>query len=94
MTKLAPEWVRTSDPVISYRWTTAPARPPFSLIGKPLCYHILNLDEPQLEMGIVSSELSLHIISVKECKVFVDNLCAVKRIACKLGEIPSVRALG
>ena len=29
MTKLAPEWVRTSDPVIrkpsSYRWTTAPA---------------------------------------------------------------------
>ena len=30
MTKLAPEWVRTSDPVIRsparYRWTTAPAR--------------------------------------------------------------------
>ena len=29
MTKLAPEWVQTSDPVISsparYRWTTAPA---------------------------------------------------------------------
>ena len=29
MTKLAPEWVRTSDPVIGsparYRWTTAPA---------------------------------------------------------------------
>ena len=29
MTKLAPEWVRTSDPVIRsparYRWTTAPA---------------------------------------------------------------------
>ena len=32
MTKLAPEWVRTSDPVIRsparYRWTTAPALPP------------------------------------------------------------------
>ena len=31
MTKLAPEWVRTSDPVIRsparYRWTTAPAYP-------------------------------------------------------------------
>ena len=31
MTKLAPEWVRTSDPVIRspacYRWTTAPAVP-------------------------------------------------------------------
>ena len=31
MTKLAPEWVRTSDPVIRsparYRWTTAPALP-------------------------------------------------------------------
>ena len=31
MTKLAPEWVRTSDPVIRsparYRWTTAPAHP-------------------------------------------------------------------
>ena len=31
MTKLAPEWVRTSDPVIRsparYRWTTAPASP-------------------------------------------------------------------
>ena len=31
MTKLAPEWVRTSDPVIRsparYRWTTAPATP-------------------------------------------------------------------
>ena len=30
MTKLAPEWVRTSDPVIRspacYRWTTAPPR--------------------------------------------------------------------
>ena len=30
MTKLAPEWVRTSDPVIRsparYRWTTAPAQ--------------------------------------------------------------------
>ena len=30
MTKLAPEWVRTSDPVIRsparYRWTTAPAK--------------------------------------------------------------------
>ena len=30
MTKLAPEWVRTSDPVIKspahYRWTTAPAK--------------------------------------------------------------------
>ena len=30
MTKLAPEWVRTSDPVIRspacYRWTTAPRR--------------------------------------------------------------------
>ena len=30
MTKLAPEWVRTSDPVIRsparYRWTTTPAR--------------------------------------------------------------------
>ena len=30
MTKLAPEWVRTSDPVIRsparYRWTMAPAR--------------------------------------------------------------------
>ena len=30
MTKLAPEWVRTSDPVIRsparYRWTTAPSR--------------------------------------------------------------------
>ena len=29
MTKLAPEWVRTSDPLIRspvrYRWTTAPA---------------------------------------------------------------------
>ena len=29
MTRLAPEWVRTSDPVIRsparYRWTTAPA---------------------------------------------------------------------
>ena len=29
MTKLAPEWVRTSDPVVRsparYRWTTAPA---------------------------------------------------------------------
>ena len=25
MTKLAPEWVRTSDPVIRNRWTTAPA---------------------------------------------------------------------
>ena len=29
MTKLAPEWVRTNDPVIRsparYRWTTAPA---------------------------------------------------------------------
>ena len=31
MTKLAPEWVRTNDPVIRsparYRWTTAPAQP-------------------------------------------------------------------
>ena len=52
MTKLAPEWVRTSDPVIRsparYRWTTAPAFhviwghnyvylfPPFSLIAKTL----------------------------------------------------------
>ena len=32
MTKLAPEWVRTSDPVIRsparYRWTTTPATLP------------------------------------------------------------------
>ena len=41
MTKLAPEWVRTSDPVIRrparYRWTTAPA-PVIDpkLMGKPV----------------------------------------------------------
>ena len=33
MTKLAPEWVRTTDPVIRsparYRWTTAPAPAPW-----------------------------------------------------------------
>ena len=38
MTKLAPEWVRTSDPVIRsparYRWTTAPA-----------CYAVINASE-------------------------------------------------
>ena len=36
MTKLAPEWVRTSDPVIRsparYRWTTAPATHTMSVI--------------------------------------------------------------
>ena len=40
MTKLAPEWVRTSDPVIRspvrYRWTTAPAR------ECSLVYHMYN----------------------------------------------------
>ena len=39
MTKLAPEWVRTSDPVIRsparYRWTTAPAV--FGLGREPSC---------------------------------------------------------
>ena len=44
MTKLAPEWVRTSDPVIRsparYRWTTAPvvrlqARRQLDNAGKP-----------------------------------------------------------
>ena len=37
MTKLAPEWVRTSDPVIRspacYRWTTAPAGGPVGHLG-------------------------------------------------------------
>ena len=36
MTKLAPEWVRTSDPVIRsparYRWTTAPASAPWGAL--------------------------------------------------------------
>ena len=36
MTKLAPEWIRTSDPVIRsparYRWTTAPAHYPEEVI--------------------------------------------------------------
>ena len=35
MTKLAPEWVRTSDPVIRsparYRWTTAPTTDTFNI---------------------------------------------------------------
>ena len=38
MTKLAPEWVRTSDPVIRnparYRWTTAPASTIFGLSSR------------------------------------------------------------
>ena len=41
MTKLAPEWVRTSDPVIRsparYRWTTAPARfPEWKTVHSPV----------------------------------------------------------
>ena len=47
MTKLAPGWVRTSDPVIRsparYRWTTAPAN--FVLRNIQLCHRqkIVNL---------------------------------------------------
>ena len=43
MTKLAPEWVRTSDPVIRsparYRWTTAPA---YYTLGKYMITYIVN----------------------------------------------------
>ena len=45
MTKLAPEWVRTSDPVIRsparYRWTTAPAVLLFLIIGFVTFYLML-----------------------------------------------------
>ena len=41
MTKLAPEWVRTSDPLIRspacYRWTTAPPPPPPQGMRHSLC---------------------------------------------------------
>ena len=45
MTKLAPEWVRTTDPVIRsparYRWTTAPAPTYFG--NKCVVYNVHNL---------------------------------------------------
>ena len=45
MTKLAPEWVRTSDPVIRsparYRWTTAPAVHPVVQACKLILGHVL-----------------------------------------------------
>ena len=48
MTKLAPEWVRTSDPVIRsparYRWTTVPAR--FDQKGHTICMITLSLKNP------------------------------------------------
>ena len=48
MTKLAPEWVRTSDPVIRsparYRWTTAPAH------GDKENYKDLNLNYKDLNL--------------------------------------------
>ena len=44
MTKLAPEWVRTSDPVIRsparYRWTTAPALPVGSIKASEMLIHL------------------------------------------------------
>ena len=54
MTKLAPEWVRTSDPVIRsparYRWTTATAsrrllNGPESLFQIQICLKLLQIGE-------------------------------------------------
>ena len=50
MTKLAPEWVRTSDPVIRsparYRWTTAPAK----IFSKASSFITRLLGRPQPQM--------------------------------------------
>ena len=47
MTKLAPEWIRTNDPVIRsparYRWTTAPASRVLHGVPKPLTRIVKNL---------------------------------------------------
>ena len=63
MTKLAPEWVRTNDPVIRsparYRWATAPA--PFGLCNAPATFERLM---SQVMCG-------LHW---KRCLVYIDNI--------------------
>ena len=49
MTKLAPEWVRTSDPVIRsparYRWTTAPAIDLVEKLHLQFCKSILYVNK-------------------------------------------------
>ena len=56
MTKLAPEWVRTSDPVIRsparYRWTTAPAMQP--TLG---CGSLSNRDRHREQLVLCRSHL-------------------------------------
>ena len=58
MTKLAPEWVRTSDPVIRsparYRWTTAPATTnngPHRIIQEDTLYRFPQLSQPAPIVG-------------------------------------------
>ena len=68
MTKLAPEWVRTSDPVIRsparYRWTTAPAH----MVSRDcpcvyLLHHIITVymdDAPFHPFGAFKSKVLEH----------------------------------
>ena len=56
MTKLAPEWVRTSDPVIRsparYRWTTAPALTDMEILLQSLLpVESLAMEDPLLAVG-------------------------------------------
>ena len=66
MTKLAPEWVRTSDPLIRsparYRWTKAPA----GCSGETICTVVCDYDENYVYAGINAT--SQEVFST--CKPF------------------------
>ena len=66
MTKLAPEWVRTSDPVIRsparYRWTTAPARFEREATLKVCCPKVI-LVEPSMKLYTILITLITIFIS-------------------------------
>ena len=68
MTKLAPEWVRTSDPVIRsparYRWTTAPAH---HLYGKSSGATALeSVETGDARVGKTAYDVRWRVDNVKE----------------------------
>ena len=68
MTKLAPEWVRTSDPVIRsparYRWTTVPAQSPY-VVGEDITNIAMRRELFPPEQTIVS-DINNNTIAVGE----------------------------